>query len=183
MSRAIGYVRVSTIEQAHEGVSLEASERHNRAWSESQGISMGDLYVDAGVSGGRADNRPELQRALAACKRGDVLGIYSLSRLSRPTRNVLTILNYHRRQGADIVSLSEKLDTSSASGKLTLYMVAILGEFARGIISERTRMAMLHIQRQGWYTGGCRPTGWGSWGRWAAKGSPRRTTLGRPCPS
>ena len=160
MPRAIGYARVSTVEQVHEGVSLEAQERRIRAWCDSQEITLGDIYVDAGISGGRADNRTELQRALAACKRGDVLVFYSLSRLSRSTRDVLAILAQLRRQGADIVSLSVKLDTSSASGKLTFHMMAVLGEFERDIISERTRMAMLHLQRQGRYTGGFRPTGW-----------------------
>ena len=160
MTKAIGYARVSTLEQAHEGISLEAQERRIRAWCEAQEITLENIYVDAGISGGRADNRPELQRALAACKRGDLLVFYSLSRLSRSTRDVLAILDQLRRQGADIVSLSEKLDTSSASGKLTFHMMAVLGEFERDIISERTRMAMLHLQRQGRYTGGFRPTGW-----------------------
>ena len=160
MSKAIGYVRVSTLEQAQEGVSLEAQERRIRARCEAEGVSLEAIYIDAGISGGRADNRPELQRALAACKRGDVLVFYSLSRLSRSTRDVLAILDQLRRQGADIVSLSEKLDTSSASGKLTFHMMAVLGEFERDIISERTRMAMLHLQRQGRYIGGHRPTGW-----------------------
>lgn len=160
MTKAIGYARVSTLEQAHEGISLEAQERRIRAWCEAQGITLEGIYVDAGISGGRADNRPELQRALAACKRGELLVFYSLSRLSRSTRDVLAILDQLRRQGAEIVSLSEKLDTSTASGKLTLHMMAIIGEFERDIISERTRMAMLHLQRQGRYTGGCRPTGW-----------------------
>jgi len=160
MSRAIGYARVSTLEQAQEGVSLDAQERRIRAWCEAQEITLETIYIDAGIGGGRADNRPQLQRALVACKRGDVLVFYSLSRLSRSTRDVLAILDQLRRQGADIVSLSEKLETSSASGKLAFHMMAVLGEFERDIISERTRMAMLHLQRQGRYTGGCRPTGW-----------------------
>jgi len=141
MPRAFGYARVSTLEQAHEWVSLEAQERRIRAWCEGQEITLEEIYIDAGISGGRADNRSELQWALAACKRGDVLVFYSLSRLSRSTRDVLEILDQLRHQGSDIVILSEKLDTSSASGKLTFHMLAILGEFERDIISERTRMA------------------------------------------
>ena len=160
MVRAIAYCRVSTTEQANEGVSLAAQEKRIQTWCTAQEIPLEDTYIDAGLSGGRADNRPELQRALAACKRGDLLVFYSLSRLSRSTRDVLAILDRLHRQGADIVSLSEKLDTSNASGKLIFHMMAIIGEFERDIISERTRMAILHIQRQGRYIGGHRPTGW-----------------------
>lgn len=160
MPRAIAYVRVSTLEQADEGVSLEAQEKRIRAWCEAQNVSLLGVFIDAGLSGGRIDNRPELQRALNVCKRGDVLVVYSLSRLSRTTRDVLAIMDQLRGRGVDLASLSEKVDTSSASGKLTFHLMAIIGEFERDVISERTRMAIQHLQRQGRYTGGHRPFGW-----------------------
>jgi len=160
MGKAIGYCRVSTVQQASEGVSLEAQELRIRAWCAAMDLPVAEIYTDAGLSGAQVGNRPELQRALAACKRGDVLVFYSLSRLSRSTRDVLTILDRLRRQGADIASVSEKLDTSSASGKLVCQMMSVVGEFERDVLAERTRMAIKHLQAQGRYIGGHRPTGW-----------------------
>jgi len=160
MGKAIGYVRVSTIQQATEGVSLEAQERRIRAWCEAQGLVLEEVYVDAGVSGSRADNRPELQHALAACRKGCVLVFYSLSRLSRSTRDVLAILDRLRSQGADLASVTESLDTSSPSGRLVLGMMSAVGAFEREVIAERTQMATQHLQAQGRYIGGHRPTGW-----------------------
>ena len=52
------------------------------------------------------------------------------------------------------------LDTSNAAGKLTCHLLAVIAEFERDIIAERTRMALLHFQRKGRYIGGHRPTGW-----------------------
>ena len=72
MKQAIGYIRVSTAEQANEGVSLEAQRSRIAAWAEVNDYSLAAIHSDAGLSGKRADNRPELQRALdAACGRRD----------------------------------------------------------------------------------------------------------------
>lgn len=77
----VGYVRVSTERQASEGVSMEAQEARIRAWAATQGLEVAAVHVDAGLSGGRADNRPGLQAALSdVCKRRGVLVVYSLSR-------------------------------------------------------------------------------------------------------
>jgi len=71
---AVGYVRVSTERQASEGVSLGAQEARIRTWAEAQGLQVAAVHVDAGLSGGRADNRPALQEALRdVCKRRGVL--------------------------------------------------------------------------------------------------------------
>jgi DNA invertase Pin-like site-specific DNA recombinase len=160
MGKAIGYCRVSTVQQATEGVSLDAPERRIRAWCEAQGLILEEVYVDAGASGSRADNRPELQRALAACRKGCVLVFFSLSRLSRSTRDVLAILDRLQGQGADLASVSESLDTSSPSGRLVLGMMSAVGAFEREVLAERTQMATQYLQAQGRYIGGNRPTGW-----------------------
>jgi DNA invertase Pin-like site-specific DNA recombinase len=106
------------------------------------------------------NKRPALERALAACKRGDVLVFYSLSRLSRSTRDVLKILDRLRKQGADLASVTESLDTSSSPGRLMLELMSAFGQFEREVLAERTRMATQYLQSQGRYIGGARPTGW-----------------------
>lgn len=159
--RAIGYVRVSTAEQAAEGVSLDAQRARITAWAHANAADLADVFTDAGLSGGRADNRPGLQAALnAACTAKAALVVYSLSRLARSTRDAITISERLDRAGADLVSLSEKIDTTTAAGKMVFRMLAVLAEFERDQTSERTTAAMQHKKARREYTGGEAPYGW-----------------------
>lgn len=142
---AVLYIRVSTESQAVEGVSLEAQRARLEAWALANDFRVINTYVDAGLSGGRSDNRPGLQGAIAdACTHRAVLVVYSLSRLARSTKDTIAIGERLSKSGADLVSLSEKIDTTSAAGKMIFRMLAVLAEFERDQISERTRMAMTH---------------------------------------
>lgn len=144
-AKAIGYVRVSTADQAREGVSLEAQRAKIEAWAEANGYELLAVKVDAGISGGKMRNRPGLQEALAeACKHKAALVVYSLSRLARSTRDALEISERLDKAGADLVSLSERIDSTSAAGKLLFRVLAVLAEFERDIIAERTSCAMQH---------------------------------------
>ncbi|MBL8819693.1 MAG: recombinase family protein [Planctomyces sp.] len=150
MQTAIGYIRVSTESQAKEGVSLEAQRAKIEAWCTANDAQLTGVFVDAGVSGKRADNRPELQNALTAVtKIKGILVVYSLSRLARSTKDTITISERLDRAGADLVSLSEKLDTTSAAGKMVFRLMAVLAEFERDQISERTCSAMAHKKSKG----------------------------------
>jgi site-specific DNA recombinase len=150
LRKVIGYVRVSTEQQAAEGLSLEAQKVKVVAWCELNGFSLAGLYVDAGLSGKRADNRPELQKALdAVIECGGILLVYSLSRLARSTRDTLLISDRLEKADADLVSLSEKIDTTSAAGKMVFRMLAVLAEFERDLVSERTVSALEHKRKQG----------------------------------
>jgi DNA invertase Pin-like site-specific DNA recombinase len=157
--KAVGYVRVSTVEQAEVGVSLEAQEHRIRAWCTLHDYELTGVKVDRGLSGGRADNRPALQEALSAVGRGDALIVYSLSRLARSTRDTLAIAEVLDRRNADLVSLSESIETTSAAGKMIFRLLAVLSEFERDVIAERTSMAMRHLQAQGRHVGGGDPYG------------------------
>ncbi len=148
--RAIAYVRVSTEDQATEGVSLDAQRAKIAAWCLVNDCELIETYVDAGLSGGRCDNRQGLQSAIAqACSERAALVVYSLSRLARSTRDTLAISDRLDKAGADLVSLSEKIDTSSAAGKMVFRMLAVLAEFERDQISERTTMALQHKRSKG----------------------------------
>lgn len=82
----MGYIRVSTLDQAVEGVSLEAQRRKIEAWAELHGFTLLAVHEDAGISGKSADNRPGLQQALKdACANRAALVVLSLSRLARST--------------------------------------------------------------------------------------------------
>ena len=108
--KAVGYIRVSTTRQAVDGVSLEAQRAKIEAWCTVNDFELSDVFVDAGISGKRADNRTGLQDALqAACKaRGAALVVYSLSRLARSTKDAIAIAERLEKAGADLVSLSER---------------------------------------------------------------------------
>ena len=148
--QAIGYVRVSTSGQAENGVSLDTQKARIRAWTDANGYGLLAVYIEAGLSGGRADNRPELQRALeATCRKGRALVVYSLSRLARSTKDTIEIADRLARAQADLVSLSEKIDTTSASGKMVFRMLAVLSEFERDLVSERTSAALQHKKANG----------------------------------
>jgi len=158
--KAIGYVRVSTEGQAQDGVSLDAQEAKVHAWANLNSAESVTVFRDAGLSGKRADNRPGLQEALSAVGKGDALIVYSLSRLTRSTKDTITIAEALDKRGADLVSLSEKIDTTTAAGKMVFRLMAVLSEFERDQIGERTRLALDHKRACGEKTGGDVPYGY-----------------------
>lgn len=146
---AVGYCRVSTEGQAIDGVSLEAQRARIEAWALANGCELVGVHVDAGMSGSRAD-RPGLLAAISqATEHRAALVVYSLSRLARSTKDTLAIGERLEKAGADLVSLSERIDTTSAAGKMVFRMLAVLAEFERDQVSERTRAAMHHMKSQG----------------------------------
>ena len=150
MKTATAYIRVSTESQVSDGVSLDAQQAKIAAWCLVNDMVLGQVFVDAGISGKRADNRPQLQAALdTVCADGGVLVVYSLSRLARSTKDTIAISERLDKAGADLVSLSEKLDTTSAAGKMVFRMMAVLAEFERDQVSERTCTAMAHKKSLG----------------------------------
>ena len=154
MKTAIAYIRVSTPGQVDEGISLEAQQAKAEAWCVANDVELSAVFMDAGISGKRADNRPELQKALQAVTEcGGILVVFSLSRLARSTRDTLDIGERLEKAGADLVSLSEKIDTTSACGKMLFRMLAVLAEFERDLISERTIAALAYKKQQGKRTG------------------------------
>ena len=146
---AIGYIRVSTEGQAADGVSLDAQRAKIEAWAVLNDYDLAAVHVDAGISGKSALNRPGLQAALADCRSGSALVVYSLSRLARSTKDTIEISDLLAKSGADLVSLSEKIDTTSAAGKMVFRMLAVLAEFERDQISERTTTAMQFKKTKG----------------------------------
>jgi len=146
---AVGYIRVSTEEQAREGVSLDAQKARIEAWAQANETTLIGFFEDAGISGARSENREGLQGAVSlACEKKAILVVYSLSRLSRSTKDTLALAERLEKAGADLVSLSERIDTTSAAGKMVFRMLAVLNEFERDQISERTATALRHKREQ-----------------------------------
>ncbi|MCK7579561.1 MAG: recombinase family protein [Chromatiales bacterium] len=137
MASAIGYIRVSTPRSSRRRHLLAAQRAKIAAWTDLNGYALSDIFEDAGLSGTKAD-RPGLAAALEAVGRGDALVVYSLSRLARSTKHTLEISDRLDKVGADLVSLSERIDTTSAAGRMVFRMLAVLAEFERDQTSERT---------------------------------------------
>jgi DNA invertase Pin-like site-specific DNA recombinase len=139
--KAVGYCRVSTEGQAVEGVSLQAQqariERHCR--DHELELDPADVFIGAGISGKRADNRPGLKKAVnLVCARATVLVVYSLSRLARSAIDAEKINDRLEKSGANLVSLSEAIDTTTATGRFFFRIVAAMAQLEREIIAERT---------------------------------------------
>jgi site-specific DNA recombinase len=145
--KAFGYCRVSTTDQQDEGVSLNNQQERIRNWASANGHDLAGTFVEA-RSGGRADNRPELKRAMAAaCREGGILVVYSLSRFSRSVRDTLALADQLEKSGANLASLSESLDTSTPVGRMFFQLMSVLSEFERNQLRQRTTSAMSHLRQ------------------------------------
>lgn len=138
--RKIGYARVSTLEQ-----------NLDRQLDNLAAAGCQIIYREK-LTGTKA-NRPELAKMLADIKPGDVLVIDSFSRLSRSTKDLLATVERLTADGVNIVSLKEKLDTTTATGKLMLTMLSGLSQFERDLISERTKDGLKASRARGKFGG------------------------------
>jgi site-specific DNA recombinase len=143
--KVIGYCRVSTDEQAREGVSMDAQREKIVAWAALNDHTLVEVFADEGISGKATSNRPGLRAAIARviAEKG-VLVVYSLSRLSRSTRDTINIADALGRAGAQLASCREKIDTTTAAGNMFFRLMAVLAEFERELIAERTQAALDH---------------------------------------
>jgi DNA invertase Pin-like site-specific DNA recombinase len=139
----IGYARVSTDDQdtAAQAAALKAA-GCERIFREK-------------ASGGRWD-RPELHRLLDQLRKGDVLVVWKLDRLSRSLRDVLTIMERLGEAVAEFRSLTEAIDTTTPAGRMMMQMVGAFAEFEKSMLKERTK-AGLDAARQEGRIGGRRP--------------------------
>jgi DNA invertase Pin-like site-specific DNA recombinase len=152
---------VSTDKQAQEGVSLEAQEVRIRAYCVSQNIELLDVIVDDGASAKSLD-RPGLKRALSLLSAGhaQALVIVKLDRLTRSVKDLGYLCDTYFREGMhSLVSVSDTIDTRSASGKLMLNVLMSVAQWEREAVSERTQEAMDQLARQG-VKMGAPPYGW-----------------------
>ena len=107
------------------------------------------------ASGGRWD-RPELHRLLDQLRKGDVLVVWKLDRLSRSLRDVLIIMERLADAKAGFRSLTEAIDTTTPAGRMMMQMVGAFAEFERAMLKEWTK-AGLDAARQEGRVGGRRP--------------------------
>lgn len=150
MKRAIGYVRVSTEEQAKEGVSLEAQEERIRKYAEYKGFDLIEIIRDEGKSGGTA-NREGFQKLLARIEANgfDALILFSLDRLSRDMLTLLALERLLDECNVELHTIEGQIDTSTPDGFMNFAMRAFLSEMERRQIKYRTKKALEHKRQRG----------------------------------
>lgn len=134
--RMVGYARVSTEDQDNAGQRAEL-------------LAAGCSVVFEEKASGSRDNRPELARCLKLLRAGDTLVVARLDRLGRSVTHLLTTLERLRGRGVHFKSLRDNVDTSTASGKFLLAILASVAEFERDLIRERTLAGLATARREG----------------------------------
>lgn len=147
--RALGYIRVSTDEQADSGAGLSAQRRALRAEAKRRGWHL-ELVEDAGYSG-KDLNRPALADALDRLdrRRADVLVVSKLDRLSRSVRDFGGLLDRAGKRGWSVVCLDLGVDTTTPVGEFTANVVASASQYERRLIGQRTRDALAERRAAG----------------------------------
>lgn len=132
----IGYARVSTDDQ---NLSLQLDAL--------AGAGCEKVFEEK-ASGSKAD-RQGLAEALAFAREGDTLTVWRLDRLGRSLADLVAIVNALAERGIGFESLTEKIDTTSATGRLTFHLFAALAEFERSLIRERTAAGLAAARARG----------------------------------
>lgn len=154
--RLVGYIRVSTDEQAAHGVSLANQLSRLRGHAHLHNHELGEIYEDRGVSG-RDMRRLGVRAALAALERGDAEGLLvtHLDRLSRSLRDVLYLVDSHFGPGCafSLLCIDNQLDTSTPTGRMMVAVLATIAQWQREEDVERIKRALAHKKALGLRTG------------------------------
>lgn len=140
----LGYARVSTQEQNLD-LQLDALEK--------EGCQR--LFTDK-VSGVKS-SKPNFEKLLAYARPGDTLVVWKLDRLGRSTIKLIELIEELKNRGVNLKSLSESIDTSTATGNLFFQFMCVLAEHERNIIRERTKAGLASARARG--RSGGRPQG------------------------
>ena len=136
MSHVLGYARVSTDDQDFAGQRQRLQ-------------AIGALRSFEDVVSGKTFERPGLSELLDYIRPGDTLAVVRLDRLGRSLRELLDVVETLQKRGVALLSLEEKIDTSSAAGELVFHVFGAIAQFERRLIAERTRDGMTAARAKG----------------------------------
>ena len=145
------YIRVSTLDQAREGYSLEAQEKTLRKWCDDRKYIVYDLYADKGISGKDIEHRPDMNRLLNDAKNGsfDLVLFWALSRFTRSVSDLYSTMEKFQKWNVSMVSYTEAFDTSTPMGRAMIGIVGVFAQLERELTSERVSAAMAERAAQG----------------------------------
>jgi DNA invertase Pin-like site-specific DNA recombinase len=138
---ALLYIRVSTVQQATDGVSLGAQERELISAASLAGYTEVEMVREEGRSGKSIKGRPELRSALDRLNKGQAVALFvtRVDRLARSTKDFLTIIDQANQHSWRLVLLDLNLDTSTYQGRFVVTIMGALAEMERAIIGERQK--------------------------------------------
>lgn len=145
------YIRVSTLDQAREGYSLEVQEKTLRKWCDDRKYEIFDLYADKGISGKDIEHRPDMNRLLKDANVGkfDIVLFWALSRFTRSVSDLYSTMEKFQKWNVDMVSYTEAFDTSTPMGRAMIGIVGVFAQLERELTSERVSAAMAERALQG----------------------------------
>ena len=151
--KAVGYVRVSTDEQAKEGLSLDVQEARIRAYCDAKEWEMLRIYRDEGQSG-KDLQRPGVQSLIDDLTSNgvDVVVILKLDRLTRSIRDLGTLID-DLFGGVALASVAEGFDSSTAAGEMVMNLLGTVAQWERKVIGERTKAVLDHKADRGEWRG------------------------------
>src|SRR2546422_8518370 len=132
----IGYARVSKTEQ-HLGLQIDALKKY------------GCIRIFTDKQTGTRFDRKEFLAALDYLNEGDTLVVWKLDRLGRSLKQLIETVENLQKRNINLVSLTEHIDTTTATGKLFFQFIALLAEFERNLISERTKAGLAAARSRG----------------------------------
>lgn len=156
----VGYIRVSTEQQAGEGVSLDAQRARLEAYAVAMDLDLVAVCEDRGLSA-KSLARPGLQQALAMLESGNASGLVvtKLDRLTRSVKDLGDLVDRYFASRFSLLSLSDSIDTRTASGRLVLHVLGAVSQWEREATAERTRDALAQLRADGVRLG-AEPLGW-----------------------
>lgn len=146
------YVRVSTLEQAEEGFSIRAQEEKLTDYARIKDWNVFKIYRDEGISGKNITERPAMVEMIKDIqeKKIDNVLVYKIDRLTRSTVDLIKLVELFNENNCFFNSLSESVDTMSASGRMFLKIIGIFAEFERENIIERSKLGFERKVREGY---------------------------------
>ena len=150
MPQTIGYMRVSTEEQAKNGLSLRSQESTIKTYAKLKKLSPVEVIADS--ESGKTLEREGMQRLVSVCQQGQVrhLIVYKLDRLTRRTRDLLELVeDVFLANSVCFHSVTENIDTTGPLGKFFLTLMGALAQMERELIVERIKDALKEKKRRG----------------------------------
>jgi len=135
------YTRVSTDDQALEGFSLPAQRERLKAYCDSQGWTIYNIYEDDGHSG-RKIKRPGYQQMLKERENWDMILVLKMDRIHRNSRNFMEMMDNLHKWGKEFSSMQESLDTSTAMGRFVVDIIQRIAQLESEQIGERVYAGM-----------------------------------------
>ncbi len=161
MIRALGYVRVSSQDQAREGLSLATQKEKIEAYCNLNDFDLQGIFEDAGISGKNLTGRPGIQKVLKMANKKEVDAVicFKLDRMFRSTMDALETTQRFNKLGISFHSINERIDTESATGEFFFTLLAAIGQMERRMAGERIKVVMEHKKQNGEKLGGKIPYG------------------------